>query len=1118
MTVSDAVYRATVYEARSDQSNAATEPDILSPAAGAPHSEAFKIATRSGIAGFKPLMGIPAGRRWGRFDPLTRRCDQGELTVPIHDHRITQGGSQADRWLTAQLGSADNRLLPIGCKIFVEESLNGGTSFSPYWTGRIRDVGQRGGIIHELRCTDMTSSLNYEIGLVRPHPSATGVVTPSLLPLGMTSPYGTIPAYRGKGMLAGTFQTSAAGVRYIALTVASRGRVDNLLTAELVAGSHRRGGFASFFTLGAGDFATGLRVRFNAPSESIANKECLAKGFESLRVGSGWAAVTELLVQPVLTTDPFYEALDTTNIPNGTAVTLDVRLAEEPVYFVVATASQLMQDLAAGYYGDLDASGAVKRRVAVNAASFAALPALPTDRWPVKRAKAQDFIERALCQPRNLGYRFNESGELVAFSTALPASTAGLPTLTDADIYASVAPRWTGSQRDAKTKFIVRGYFETPIEIGELPSGQRFPSVPAGLVRYEGGETQFDFSVSYPKDQDLDEGVITIDALGYRAMEGETVNGVDRASAIRGQQAELVEQYRPMFSRGTQRLTCRARRTANTTPVYPGSWALVNLSQPPNPATHARGGQRLMMCTERNESALGIDFTFLDAGAGAQANVPTLGAPAQESGNERYGFTVSVTLNAQSEPVTVWVNDTATSVGVRPADTDARWRLAFPAENFGTPDYLLRSSGTKAFRINPAGRRLWLRARSEIPASGSSKLPSAWVYPGSGTGYVDTNAAPTPTSLAVSLITAKTARLTIVHSDTTLPVAILMGNAASEGAADVATPVQIITLPAGSTVFDLVGLDGFFTWAQAGTWFRPRVAYLDGFGNIGPSVGITGDSFQATGTAVVAPRMAALVVLRSGTGAPAQPSGDIAFVGEFGIELQLIQGPLGTGFDIEVRRGTTSGALSDLRTITAEQTQGRAFIFRDKRPLDNTTYFYDARLVGPGVTPGAYCEEVSAIPGYLPILVNGSEPGEPALGQVEPLQFPGGMFLPESNTTTWKRGPAALRANAAGVTNIYFAAKDVPPGIRIVDWFLVGQRANSADILSAKLYSYTTSAVQIGSLTGNVSGTSLVTETLDLVVDATALVVEVTLRANASDLDASLSYVLVNYVRDSYRQ
>ena len=68
---------------------------VLSPRAGAPHSDDFKVASRQGVSGFKPYIdGLPKGR-CGAIDLKTGVTDTGQFTVSLLDARTTAGDSDA---------------------------------------------------------------------------------------------------------------------------------------------------------------------------------------------------------------------------------------------------------------------------------------------------------------------------------------------------------------------------------------------------------------------------------------------------------------------------------------------------------------------------------------------------------------------------------------------------------------------------------------------------------------------------------------------------------------------------------------------------------------------------------------------------------------------------------------------------------------------------------------------------------------------------------------------------------------------------------------------------------------------------------------------------------------
>ena len=81
MTTFNGEYFLTVYAPRSVDS---TETTILTPAAGAPHSDPFKIASTSAVAGFKPYLMSVKGAG-DTLDILNKQVAIGQYTIQVQD-------------------------------------------------------------------------------------------------------------------------------------------------------------------------------------------------------------------------------------------------------------------------------------------------------------------------------------------------------------------------------------------------------------------------------------------------------------------------------------------------------------------------------------------------------------------------------------------------------------------------------------------------------------------------------------------------------------------------------------------------------------------------------------------------------------------------------------------------------------------------------------------------------------------------------------------------------------------------------------------------------------------------------------------------------------------------
>lgn len=161
------VYRLTIYASMAVDP---TEATILSPIAGAPHSDQFKIATSEGIAGFKPYLGMPSGRR-GRIDLMSKKTDTGEISFDILDARVVVGGSNANRWVTAFVGDSSQLPQFTRLKVLVEESLDGGITWVNFWTGRVTKLGMKGAsrTIMQLTIRDLSADMTFDAFVGMPH-------------------------------------------------------------------------------------------------------------------------------------------------------------------------------------------------------------------------------------------------------------------------------------------------------------------------------------------------------------------------------------------------------------------------------------------------------------------------------------------------------------------------------------------------------------------------------------------------------------------------------------------------------------------------------------------------------------------------------------------------------------------------------------------------------------------------------------------------------------------------------------------------------------------------------------------------------------------------------------
>lgn len=1016
------------------------------PVAGAPHSDDFKITTLPNLSGWKPYMLLPTGRN-GKLDVLNRKLDQGQWTIQVQDQRLTAGGSNLQRWLTAALGSLSGTAQVLGVLGLMEESLDGGSSWSNHSTGRLDSVQLNGSrIITGLVFKDLSSELNTKVFVGRAAAGVSYVIEPTLLPLGLSGAYGPTPA---AVPLHATFGSDGV-FRTLTVTAGDLSRADNLITAAILAAVRTGVNVRQ-------SVKPGIRVRFTTAGVTDKEAELV---YVSTIIGrslgqfiSSPLAVSKLWLKPTdSTSDPYYQDIATGVIANTTACTFTLRQrflqldADEgesgsAVILNDVHPVQLWSDLLDGKFSRLKTDGTIPRTFPKNAAAFATLIAdnsFPLCRFVITEpAKMQDWIEKNILHPFGLGCYLNESGEVVPVDLRPPQSSPTSTTITNADLDSDQAPQWSIDRDSAISVLQVRTYRDTPLDARNIGSTGAIPNPIPGLVESHAVDYLIpNFSEATLGVADFGERTHLVEVQGLRACQDEQVAGHDREEWIKSRGAEVASFFRPLFGSGAQYLTLACRRTSNTNGVNPGTWRLIDVDEVPGLSSYVRGENRLMLCVESTPKGLTRTLRFLDAGPNTVASQPSVGTPAQEGSNTQNGITVAVTLNASSEEAVLDINVTATSVGSRPADSDAGWRRAVVV---GQIRPWLSSSATYTVRNLPAGKRVWVRVRTD-PVIGK-KLSSAWAYPG-GTGYVDTATITAPSALASSSVSTKSAILTWTVGDATKKTVVRRFGAATQVVADAGTPVDFLELPPGTSKIQIDGLD------TGGAWWHFDVYHKDEFGGTSSVNNLA--AFQATGTAPTAPTPGGLVILVSDANSPVAPPIDgIKPYGKPGIRLGAIPNPLGIGLDFAIYRapdsGGSPGSYALLRTIPGDQMSGVLKPIDDYTAQDNLIYWYKGRHEGAGVDPSAYTADVSAKPGWLRPEVS-TVPGEPVLGtELPPIYIMADDLVPTLNTTSYFCSGGEVRPNTLATAANLRAGVRLPAGAQIVLFEALGKRNNAGD-------------------------------------------------------------------------
>jgi hypothetical protein len=801
-------YRMTVYASRSVDP---TEATILTPAAGAPHADQFKVATIAGMSGWQPYLSDDIQGRRGRIDLLSRKVDIGTLTVSLIDKKT--GTDNLSRWVTAFFGNAAGK--PMGRnKVLLEECLDY-TAAIPTWTtyfvGEI--VGSR--LIEKidwqfsLRERSETAKMKVFVGT--PHSSITYAAIPTLMPLGFRGAgYGQQPAI---DPLSGTTSVptiggtnyAPAGEIFVYLTTAAFNNPQNVVTQNLIEA------LAPNMVLGNGWTPQGFLPNYSGKLRCY-----LTSGGTSGVFRVGGAVIDQPIgYEKAKLLGFFIKALDSTDVAYkaapaaSTSVTFHLYTEEEvsearPLLVDNVDPVTLLEDMCAGKFGPIYRSpqslpsgksyGDVQRSVATDATTFTALKNVwPTARFVVtKTENLIDWAEKYLLIPYCLAWYVSKSGVITLVDLRFPSSTAGIGTLTDDDVEAEDDPEWDHDPTQAIQRVDVTRYSEkiaSRSALSSLPGVIPTITDGAGLVQ----ETAHTMEPLYIGSIDYGDNSFKIDARGYRSQEGEAYQNRARSDYLDDTLQEVATQLQRPLAYGLTTIPLRCRRTATVTALNPGSLIIVDVDVIPDPATWKRGGPVLCRVLEYSEDGPAVNLRLVYLSSTSACVAPSLAAPAQETGNTYTGVTCAVTLNASSQPVIVRYAVTSTATGSAPANDSPLWRYA----NISNRRPYIFASQTVSIRGLPPGMRIWVQGQS-FPIDDVLRMPSAWTA-AAAPGYVDTATLTAPSLLAAS-VSDVTCTLSWTNGVPDCPIEVLLATPTSD-------PRRVIQIADhGSTGWVLSGL------------------------------------------------------------------------------------------------------------------------------------------------------------------------------------------------------------------------------------------------------------------------------------------------------------------------
>lgn len=816
-----------------------TTTTVLSPAASAPHSDDFKVTTKSDLSGWQPYMRPPRGER-GSFS-----LDKGSSTVGTYKVTLLDKRTDTDninRWVSAFIGDTDKKLTIVGKKAYIEESIDDGATWTPFFVGRVNDVNLESLLEVSFTIADSLDLLKQDVFVTLPRVSY--LVHRSIWPLGFTtdlettdggSKYAAVQGFRVTGVR-GT-GNDANNVRFLTLDNTSMNRPDNVW------------GFGNRYpqidtstgyntTIGQEPFR--LRVSkggsvYHYRIDSVRSQSNTYKQADTFN------SIQELLIRELPVDD--HQWSDISNIQVGD--TFDVwayqyRSDDKKVssFFLNEDPYTITRDILDGKFFS---SGSLTIPVTIpyDESSIDALETtqvLPETVYRVKDSmEAAKFIEEHVCRPFALGYTFEPQLDggvpksvMKFFSTRQPTTLTGLPTISGADVVSNSSRNWSSEE----PVLYVVGTFYMENAKNRLQSNYTDmsfePTSENSYLYVHGFETNTDSSYK----------PVSIDFMGLRGINTNASNQGEEAKLqnvpayqyVLNKTARFVQDYFYRNRYGNPVVRLSTARNSTTTSIEVGDFTLVEVDALPNQATHTRGGTRVMQVVQKTPNGLQFDFQLVDAGVNEVMNTPSLGSLSSPvDGNVQFTITTDEEADVEVEYAVVL------NGGSVPASSSDQWLLSgvYPLND----DVM-----TVTLSNLPEGRRIYVRIRAVAPVNVGMKLPSPWVT----SAGIDLSNIDAPTSVVVSAITSRSARASWTNTNADYLLEVWLASPAD-------TPDTIIaTLPVSSSMYLLRGLD-----KNSSTSHTVGIRYVDGVGGFSPFATST---FTASGSAAILDAPAAILL------------------------------------------------------------------------------------------------------------------------------------------------------------------------------------------------------------------------------------------------------------------
>lgn len=729
-------YRLTIYSPYPDDTTA------LTPAAGAPHSDSFIVSTKVGIgkdyiASVRPSPGeaILPDTRW-----TVGRCN-----VVLVDKKL--GGDNLERWVTAFVGDGEGRIRLIGRRAAVEESLDGGDTWSPLFVGVVTAFALVEPNVYDIQLSEDAERLKFDLfeNQLDAFGTLSSVSRFTLLPVGVTTDIGSLKASPRFPASVSTPSDASNARRILTLDTTQTFRQDNVVTESLLAllsnftGTEpERGTFGEVHVYNSSNEYLGIAV-LNDITQAIQGgnyrrrvKEVTISTFR----GEGGFPVTSLSNGSSVS---FYISSPTPqNDSNGSAPSLSSFILSAPHPLDV------LKDLLDS--SDISGSALVYEDTNFNSVVSQSITAPPFIGIINEKKEANKFIEEDLLKPYGLAYGYSHkevagspSSVFTVFSIKHPESLDGIPTISDDVVISSEFIDW---EPQSPAHFTVNGIVSqvsanrrtstTTVDDGR--GGSEEVDVPEeGVSGLMVSKTLTQVFIDAKASADGVYNDVSISGLGFRSLDDLSAESTNMLGKLK----EVGDMYMNRFGKNTGHLTLTCTRTGSIDDLPVGGWVLVNVSWQPDANTYRRGGTRLMQVVHKNPYGVGTQLKLVDSGVTSSLEAPTLGTLSVLSDSNN-SINVPITGSSEAAQVSIWYALTPTGSSA-PSNGSSTWAYSNS----------LPLSASEAANVTipflPRNRRVYVRARSERPIEGV-KLPSSWTV----SSALNLNTITSPSSLSVS--------------------------------------------------------------------------------------------------------------------------------------------------------------------------------------------------------------------------------------------------------------------------------------------------------------------------------------------------------------------------------